>query len=63
MAGEQPEATARIAVCRDGPRGWHWIRLQDFDPARHVPYPPPTDAPQEPPKRPPGRPRKNTPTA
>jgi hypothetical protein len=31
---------ARIAVCRDGPRGWHWIKLENFDPSRHVLYPP-----------------------
>jgi hypothetical protein len=24
-----------IKVKRDGPRGWHWIAAEHFDPARH----------------------------
>ena len=26
-----------IKVKRDGPRGWHWIKAADFDPAVHEP--------------------------
>jgi len=25
-----------VKVVRDGPRGWHLINKQDFDPAKHV---------------------------
>jgi len=25
----------RVAVKRDGPRGWHWIAKASFDPAVH----------------------------
>ncbi len=25
-----------VKVVRDGPRGWHLINEQDFDPAKHV---------------------------
>lgn len=28
----------RVAVKRDGARGWHWIARASFDPARHVPH-------------------------
>jgi hypothetical protein len=24
-----------VKVKRDGPRGWHWIAVQNYDPARH----------------------------
>ena len=27
---------SKIAVKRDGPRGWHWIARENFDPAVHV---------------------------
>jgi hypothetical protein len=27
---------SRIAVKRDGPRGWHWIARENYDPAVHV---------------------------
>lgn len=25
----------RVKVKRDGPRGWHWIAAESYDPARH----------------------------
>lgn len=25
----------RVKVKRDGPRGWHWVAAESFDPARH----------------------------
>lgn len=25
-----------VKVVRDGPRGWHWISSDNYDPARHV---------------------------
>ena len=51
-------ADQRIKVKRDGPRGWHWITADSFDPSKHErvdPAPPPQDEAQ-PKKR--GRPRK-----
>lgn len=29
---------SRIAVKRDGPRGWHWIARENYDPAVHEIY-------------------------
>lgn len=26
----------KIAVKRDGPRGWHWIARENYDPKMHV---------------------------
>ncbi len=28
-------AQTKVKVKRDGPRGWHWIAVQNYDPARH----------------------------
>lgn len=25
----------RVKVKRDGPRGWHWIAAESYDPAKH----------------------------
>lgn len=48
----------KIRVKRDGPRGWHWIAEDSFDPEKHERMD--TDEPEakEPAKRKPGRPRK-----
>lgn len=56
------EAT-RIKVRRDGPRGWHWIAAENYDPAVHVLYeaepvaPEPVTEQPEPKRR--GRPPKS----
>ena len=50
-----------IKVCRDGPRGWHWIALAHFDPAVHRIYPPRDEEPAPVVKRRVGRPRKHEP--
>lgn len=34
-----------VKVVRDGPRGWHLINKQDFDPAKHVLWEPPAEKP------------------
>ena len=56
-----PKAPVCIKVCRDGPRGWHWISLASFNPAVHRPYPPRDEPAPESNKRPVGRPRKHAP--
>lgn len=29
-----------VKVKRDGPRGWHWVAVKNFDPAKHELYEP-----------------------
>lgn len=33
-----------VAVKRDGPRGWHWVAAEAFDPALHQPHDPEAEA-------------------
>ena len=54
----------RVKVRRDGPRGWHWIAMEHYDPTRHerldeVPAAAPKQHETEPKRR--GRPPKSTP--
>ena len=53
----------RVKVRRDGPRGWHWIALENFDATKHelvdAVEPQPNETDTEPKKR--GRPRKQSP--
>lgn len=57
-----------IKVKRDGPRGWHWIAAENFDPARHELFEeaeqevPPAAAAPTPDKPRRGRPPKHQPT-
>ncbi len=37
--------TETVKVVRDGPRGWHLINKQDFDPKKHVLWEEPAEKP------------------
>lgn len=55
-----------VKVCRDGPRGWHWIAAAHYDPAIHKLYdeapPAVPDQPQQPEPKRRGRPPTKPPT-
>ncbi len=48
-----PDFPIKIAVKRDGPRGWHWIAAEHYDPKVHDLHDVEAEAPVEEPVAPP----------